>query len=381
MHPGMAHDRKDPKDDISPRSKKNLPCAKMPSADIPDPSTLLDPAKRGDQDAFQQLAEPYRRELQLHCYRMLGSLHDSEDLVQETLLRAWRGLKGFEGRASFRSWLYRIATNACLNALASRGSARRILPEMHGPPSDRPPDGEPATEITWLEPYPDAALEGVADSAPGPEARYEMREAVQLAFVAAIQHLPPRQRAVLLLRDVLGWSATETAALLDASVASVNSTLQRARATLAKGFPAGRPCSNPAPDDRQRALVERFVRAWEGADLDGFVALLKEDAVLSMPPWRQWYLGRKAIRAFFAWAWESPCYAPFALVPTAANRQPAFAVYHRSQEGPEYQAHAINLLTLQGDTITALTIFRDPRLFAAFGLPALLPTREAVPPP
>ncbi len=350
----------------------------MPSTDIPDLSILLSSAKRGDRDAFQQLAEPYRLELRLHCYRMLGSVHDAEDLVQETFMRAWRGLNGFEGRASFRGWLYRIATNACLNALTNRANARRALPETHGPPSDQPPDGEPATEVSWLEPYPDTALEGIADAAPSPEARYEMREAVQLAFVATIQHLPPRQRAVLLLRDVLGWTATETAALLDASVASVNSALQRARATLAKGFPTGRPSTNPAPDDRQRALLERYVRAWEGADLDGFVALLREDAILSMPPWRQWYLGREAIRAFFAWAWE-PDSMPSKLVPIAANRQPAFALYRGSRENPEYRAHGIELLTIQEDVITVLTIFRDPRLFAAFGLPAVLPTQGPVP--
>jgi RNA polymerase sigma-70 factor (ECF subfamily) len=310
---------------MTPRPKKGDHCAMMPAADMPYGPTLLDRARRGDRDAFEHLAEPYRRELQLHCYRMLGSLHDAEDLVQETFLRAWQGLDRFEGRASFRGWLYRIATNACLNALASRASARRVLPETQGPPSDQMPEGRPATEIAWLEPYPDAALEGLADAVPGPEARYEMHEAVQLAFVAAIQHLQPRQRAVLLLHDVLGWSATETARLLDASVASVNSTLQRARATLEKQFPAGRPSAPPAPDDRQRELLERYVRAWESADLDSFVALLREDAVLSMPPWRQWYHGRAAIRAFFAWAWRTACDGPFRLVPTAANRQPAFA--------------------------------------------------------
>jgi RNA polymerase sigma-70 factor (ECF subfamily) len=349
--------------------------------DISDPSRLLGPAKKGDRDAFQQLAEPYRRELRLHCYRMLGSLHDAEDLVQETFLRAWRGLNGFEGRASFRGWLYRIATNACLNAIASRINGRRVLPEMHGPPSDQPPDGEPATEIAWLEPYPDTALEGIADTAPSPEARYEMREAVQLAFVATIQHLPPRQRAILLLRDVLGWTASETAALLDVSVASVNSALQRARTTLAKGFPTGRPSGNPAPDDRQRASLERYVQAWEGADLDAFAALLKEDAILSMPPWRQWYRGRKAIRAFLAWAWdwELPGIGSSRLVPIAANRQPAFALYRSAQDDPERRAHGIELLTLQDDAIAVLTVFRDPRLFAAFGLPAVLPTQGTVP--
>ncbi|HVA92470.1 MAG TPA: sigma-70 family RNA polymerase sigma factor [Chloroflexota bacterium] len=338
---------------------------------------LLEPAKRGDQDAFQNLTEPYRRELQVHCYRMLGSLHDAEDLVQETFLRAWRGLDRFEGRASFRGWLYRIATNACLNVIARRPSARRVLPETLGPPADQPPDGAPATEIAWLEPYPDAALAGIADDAPGPDARYEMHEAVQLAFVAAIQHLPARQRAVLLLRDVLGWSANETAGLLDASAASVNSALQRARATLEQRRPSDRPSAQPVPDDRQRALLDRYVRAWEGADLDRFVALLREDAVLSMPPWRQWYQGREAIRAFFAWAWRSNGTGPFRLVPTGANRQPAFALYTRGPDGSEYRAHALWLLTLQDDAITALTGFRDPGLFAAFGLPAILPSHDA----
>ncbi len=345
----------------------------MPATEMPDPATLLAFAKRGDRDAFQRLAEPHRRELQLHCYRMLGSFHDAEDLVQETLLRAWRGLHRFEGRASFRSWLYRIATNACLNALASRASARRVLPESLGAPSDRMPDGVPATEVAWLEPYPDAALEGIVDAAPGPEARYEMREAVQLAFVAAIQHLPPRQRAVLLLHDVVGWSAIETARLLDASVASVNSALQRARATLEKGLPVGRPSAQPAPDDRQRALLERYVRAWESADVDGFVALLREDAVLSMPPWRQWYLGREAIGTFFAWASRSGGHGPFRLVPTAMNRQPAFAFYGRGRNGPEWRAHSIHLLMLQDESIATLTFFVSPRLFAAFALPPVLP--------
>ena len=332
----------------------------------------------GDRDAFQALAEPYRLALQLHCYRMLGSLHDAEDLVQETFLRAWRARDRFEGRTSFRNWLYRIATNACLNALARRPDARRLLPETHGPPANQPPDGAPATEIAWLDPYPDAALEGIADAAPGPDARYEMQEAVQLAFVAAIQHLPPRQRAVLLLRDVLGWSTSETAGLLDASVASVNSALQRARATLDQRLPSGHLSAQPAPDDRQRVLLDRYLRAWEGDDLDGFVALLREDAVLNMPPWRQWYRGRAAIRALFAWAWQSAG-PPVRLVPTAANRQPAFALYHRDPEGSEYQAHGIWLLTLQDEAIAALTGFLDPRLFAAFGLPPVLPSHGAAP--
>jgi RNA polymerase sigma-70 factor (ECF subfamily) len=299
---------------------------------------------------------------------MLGSFHEAEDLVQETFLRAWRRLDSFKGLGSFRAWLYRIATNACLDFLASRANDRRVLPETFGPPSDRMPDGGPATEVPWLEPYPDTALEDVADTAPGPDARYEVREAVQLAFVAAIQLLPPRQRAVLLLRDVLGWSAAESARLLDASVASVNSALQRARATLGKRFPTGQPSTGLPRGDQQLALLERYVRAWESGDLDAFVALLKEDAVYSMPPWPQWYLGREAIRTFVGWAWQS--HAGFRLVPTAANRQPAFALYSRRRDGLEWQAHSIQLLTLQDESITALTLFVSPHLFATFGLPA-----------
>jgi RNA polymerase sigma-70 factor, ECF subfamily len=330
----------------------------------------------GGREAFQDLVEPYRRELRVHCYRMLGSLEDAEDLVQETLLRAWRGFDRFEGRASIRSWLYRIATNACLNALESRRSARRVLPEEVGPPAGAMPGGEPVTEVAWLEPYPDSALEGVADAAAGPEARYEMRESVQLAFVAAIQHLPPRQRAVLLLRDVLSWSAAETAGLLDASVASVNSALQRAHATLDLRFPDGRPSSPPAPDVHQRALLNRYMRAWEDGNLDDFVAILREDTVLSMPPWPHWYLGRRAIGDFFAWAKElHACgdLSPFTLVPTGANRQPAFATYVPSQDGRERRAHAIQVVTLRDGAIGSIVAFRGAGLFAAFGLPEALP--------
>jgi RNA polymerase sigma-70 factor (ECF subfamily) len=250
-----------------------------PTEPITTPRRLT--VRADDQDTFQQLAEPFRRELQLHCYRMLGSFQEAEDLVQETFLRAWRARDRFEGRMSFRNWLYRIATNACLNALAKRPN--RSLPELHGQPSDRPPEGLPASDIAWLEPYPDAAIEGIRDTAPGPEARYELREAVQLAFVAAIQQLPPRQRAVLLLRDVLGWSASDTARLLDTSVVAVNGAVRRARATLETRLPTGRPDRLPS-DAAQRTLLERYVRAWEEPDLSRFVTLLKEDAMLRMPP-------------------------------------------------------------------------------------------------
>jgi RNA polymerase sigma-70 factor (ECF subfamily) len=327
---------------------------------------LLDPAWQVDRDAFQALAEPYRRQLQVHCYRLLGSFFEAEDLVQDTFLRAWRARERFEGRTSFRNWLYRIATNACLNALAARPSDRRVLPDGYGPPATGVPEGGPSTEIAWLEPYPDAALDALADAAPGPDARYEIRESVQLAFIAAIQQLPPRQRAILILRDVLGWSAAETAQLLDASVASVNSALQRARATLETRFPAGQPSRSVATDARQRELLERYVKAWEASDIDGFVALLREDAVLRMPPWREWYRGHAAIRRFFSWAWGPPSTDGVRLVPTAANGQPAFLHYVRGEHPSELVAHGLLVLTLAEDAIAVVTVFRDPALVSAF---------------
>jgi RNA polymerase sigma-70 factor, ECF subfamily len=301
---------------------------------------------------------------------MLGSLHDAEDIFQETFLRAWRARDRYHERDALRGWLYRIATNACLNALSSRRLARRVLPESHGPASDGVPEGGPAREIAWLEPYPDRYLEGIADAEPGPEARYDARESVQIAFVAAIQYLPPRQRAVLLLHDVLGWSASETARLLDTSDTAVNSALQRARATLSSRFPAGRPSAPPPPDDRQRRLVARYVRAWEDADVDGFASLLRDDVVLNMPPWREWYCGRAPVASFFSWAWRA---AGSLLVPTAANRQPAFAQYVADESAQ--RAHAIWLLTTEGDAVAALTGFIDPGVFADFGLPTVGPKK------
>ena len=298
---------------------------------------------------------------------MLGSVHDAEDVVQETLLRAWRGVQRFEGRVTFRAWLYRIATNACLNAIASRASARRILPEAHGPPSVEMPTRTPNGEVPWLEPYPDAALDGIADTAPGPDARYEMREAVQLAFIAAIQYLPPRQRAALLLRDVLGWSAAESAGLLDASVASVTSALQRARATLAKRLSPGATAPQPASDE-QRSMLDRYVRTWESADVERFVALLREDSVFSMPPWPQWYRGREAIRILFAWTFRPGGHGPFRLIATRANCQPAFAFYSRFHGG-EWQPHSIQVVTVRDNAIASLTSFVTPAIFPAFGLP------------
>jgi RNA polymerase sigma-70 factor (ECF subfamily) len=236
------------------------------------------------------------------------------------------------------------------------------------------PEGPPATDVAWLEPYPDSHLEGIADEAPNPEARYAAREAVQLAFVAVIQQLPPRQRAVLLLCDVLGWSAVETASLLGGSTVSINSVLQRARDTLAKRYPNGRPPVVSSPNPAQQLLIGRYLQAWEGADLDGFVALLKEDATYTMPPWQQWYAGREAIRSFFGKAWNA--YGGFRLVPTAANQQPAFAVYCRADASAPWSAHSIQVLTLERDTISALTMFMKPigpGLFDAFAFPLTLP--------
>src|SRR3989440_8380687 len=239
-------------------------------------------ASERSNQAFERLAEPLRREIKVHCYRMLGSLHEAEDAVQETHLRAWRSFETFEG-GSFRAWLYKIATNVSLDALASRKHVQRLLPDQRGPATAEMPDGTPATDVAWLEPYPDSNLEGIADDAPNPEARYTSREAVKLAFVAAIQQLPPRQRPVLLLCDVLGWSAMEAAALLDGSTASINRALPPTRETLAKRYPEGRPPVVPRPNQAQQKLLGRYLRAWEGLDVDGFVALLKEDATYTMP--------------------------------------------------------------------------------------------------
>jgi RNA polymerase sigma-70 factor, ECF subfamily len=323
--------------------------------------------------SFERLAEPFRREIKLHCYRMLGSVHEADDLVQETYLRAWRSFDSFGG-GSLRAWLYRIATNACLSALAGRKNMRRFLPDQQAPPSIRMPEGGPAVDVPWLEPYPDSYLQEIADDAPGPGARFASREAVQLAFVAVIQQLPPRQRAALLLCDVLGWAAAEAASLLGGSTVSINSALQRARETLAKRYPDGRRLATSRPNPAQQELLGRYLRAWEGHDLDGFVALLKEDATVTMPPWLEWYVGREAIASFFAMAWKT-C-AGLRLVPTAANGQPAFALYERTGADARWAAHSIHVLGIENDMISTLTMFvppTDPRLFRVFGLPISLP--------
>jgi RNA polymerase sigma-70 factor (ECF subfamily) len=351
----------------------------MAERDVARDATLLERATAGDGDAFRQLAEPFRAELQLHCYRMVGSVHDAEDLVQETLLRAWRGLAGFEARTSVRRWLYRIATNVCLTALERSRRAQRVLPDTQAPPTDLMSQHDPLLDVAWLEPYPDAALAGVPDTAPGPEARYEMREAVRLAFIAAIQLLPPRQRAALLLRDVLGWSAAEAAELLDASVASVNGALQRARDTLERHQPrtpdAHRVPAMRATTPEQRDLLERFMRSWERTDVAAFVATLREDVVFTMPPWPQWFRGRDSVSRAFEWIGRPGGRGPFRLVATAANGQPAFAFYSRFG-GDTWSAHSIQVLDLDGDAVATMTSFVTPELFRIFGLPAALPPWE-----
>ena len=319
---------------------------------------------------FAAVAETHRRAIKLHCYRMLGSLHEAEDAVQETMLRAWRSFDGYEGRASMKNWLYRIATNVALSMVASRSKPGRVMPRQLGGPSRERPQGRPDAETPWIEPYPDAELENLPDTAAGPDARYELHESVRLAFITAIQQLPPRQRAVLLLADVFGWSAIEVAAVLDASIGSVNSALHRARAKLATLDREVR--SAQIADEHQRTLLERYVRAWESADLDRFVALLKEEAVYAMPPWRDWYQGRDSIAAFFGGVW--PAYRGFRLVPVGANLQPAFALYTRGAEG-RWNAHSLQLLSLDNAGIATFTAFMQPlaqRLFPAFQLPTVL---------
>ena len=334
-------------------------------------TTALARARAGDGEAFRELTDPHRRELQLHCYRILGSVQDAEDTLQETLLAAWRGLDRFEERASVRSWLYKIATNQCLNAL--RAAGRRPAGAAAYPWSVPPPEPTRRTEPLWLQPYPDALLDDLPDAAPGPEARYETREAVALAFVTGLQRLPPRQRAVLVLRDVLGYPAAQAAGMLGVSEVSVNSALQRARATLAAQLPAAGRDRAPAPRSaRERELTSRFADAFEAADTDRLVALLTEDAWLTMPPEPLEYQGRAAIAEFFQTRpqWTSQVAR---LVPARANHQPAFGYYRAGPHAPVAHAHSLIVLTLAGDNICAITRFGDNGLFAHFGLQRTLP--------
>jgi RNA polymerase sigma-70 factor (TIGR02960 family) len=329
---------------------------------------LITRAGSGDGEAFAELTHPYRRELQVHCYRMLGSFQDAEDALQDTLLSAWQGLAGFEGRSSLRTWLYRIATNQCLNA--RRSASRRPVKEWDVPGVE-PPEPTRLGEVGWIEPYPDALLEGAIDMPPGPEARYEQSESISLAFVTALQVLPPRQVAVLVLRDVLGFHAAEVADMLGSTVESVNSALKRARASLQHRLPSAaerRPA--PAADSAaEGAIVARFVEAYESADLDALVALLTDDVFVSMPPIPFEYEGREAAASFFASILGSG--RRFSLVPTRANGQPAFGAYVRAPTGISHGA-GLFVLTLGGDGICALTRFENTVL-PSFGLPRSLP--------
>ena len=328
---------------------------------------MLARARAGDEQAFRELTEPHRRELQRHCYRILGSVQDAEDLVQETLLAAWRGLAAFEGRASVRAWLYRIATNNCLNALRARSRRPRELQAM----GDAPAPTRRA-EPLWLEPYPDVLLEEIPDRSPGPAARYEARESIELAFIAALQRLPPAQRAALVLRDVLGFHTAEAADMLDTSEASVKGALQRARATLRARLPGDRDRA-PAPDSaRERRLVARFAEAAESGNVDDIVALLTDDALLTMPPQPLEYQGHEAIAAFLGHRAELRG-AALRVVATRANTQPAFGCYLPDAHAAIARPYGLIVLTLERDAIAAITWFSDTGVFRHFGLPRTLP--------
>ena len=338
---------------------------------LTDEQELLAAARDGDEDAFRRIVEHHRGGLHAHCYRMLGSLHDAEDMLQETFLRAWRALPKFGGRSALSTWLYRIATNACLDAIARR--PKRVLPVDYGPATNPIDPGEPLVESVWIEPYPDERL-GVEDGYAAPEARYERREAVELAFIAALQHLPPTQRAVLILREVLGFSAREVAEQLDTTVASVNSALQRARKSVADRLPeqSQQETLRSLGDERVRELVEAYVDAWAKGDVDVLRALLAEDAVFSMPPWASWWRGGERIAGFAEQAVEF-C-ATARAVPIRANGQAAIAYYSEDEETGRFKAQAIDVITFEGSRIKEITAFIAPQAFASFGLPPELPS-------
>jgi RNA polymerase sigma-70 factor (ECF subfamily) len=333
---------------------------------------LLDRARAGDEQAFGRVIEPHRGELHAHCYRMLGSVHDAEDAVQDTWLRAWRSLGRFEGRSTLRSWLYTIATNVCLDQIAKR--PKRVLPIDYGPSSDpHVAPGDPLVESVWIEPYPDEIL-GVEDGLAAPDATYERRESVELAFVAALQHLPANQRAVLILRAVLGFSAKEVAEALETSVASVNSALQRARATVEERVPeqSQQATLRALGDENVRELVDRYVDAWERCDVEAFAAMLAEDATFAMPPLSSWYRGRETIAQWAAgfplsglWRWH--------VIRATANGQPALGFYAWNADEERYRPFALNVLGFRGSEVSDVTAFiarsaepRDPEAFERY---------------
>jgi RNA polymerase sigma-70 factor (ECF subfamily) len=338
-------------------------------------------ARAGDEAAFARLVERHRRELRVHCYRMVASVDEAEDLVQETFLRAWRHIGGFEGRSTLRAWLYRIATNACLDALDGR--ARRVLPQDMEPATTDPGSGPvemvARADIPWLQPLPDALWEPVADRDAEPDAVAVRRETIELAFIAALQHLPPRRRAVLVLRDVLGWSARQTADHLGVSEAAVTSALHRARSTLRERLPDRRAdwSQSTGSTAEERAVVDRYVAAVERADLVAVAELLAEDVRAAMPPWTLWFAGRPALMAALTESWDprSPDYVGrFRVQPTRANGQPAGALYVRAAGDDAYRAFAIGVLRIEGGRIADIVAFHDPALFPVFGLPATAPS-------
>lgn len=351
--------------------------ARISSASMTKPGSS--PAAYLDRSSasFSLLTQPLRRELKVHCYRMLGSVHEAEDAVQETFLRAWRSFAKLERYEAVRAWLYRIATNVCLDMAKAAHPRPKLLPDQWSAPTQEMPNGVPAIEFASIEPYPDRELE-TALEARDPEHIYAAREGVELAFIAAIQQLPPRQRAVLLFIEVLGCSASETAQLLESSTASVNSALQRARAALARTYPSGRPTEVPVRTAAQQALLERYMRAWEKVDVRALIDLLQEDVRYSMPPLGQWYLGRSSVERFFGWAWQA--YESYQLLPIGANRQPAFAAYARKRRERSWTLHSIHVLEVQDHGIRAMTLFVQPlslMLAEPFGLSPSLDRNEA----
>jgi RNA polymerase sigma-70 factor (ECF subfamily) len=347
--------------------------------DVYDDGAVLAAARGGDESPFEALVERHRRELRVHCYRMLGSSEEAEDLVQETFLRAWKGLSGFEGRSTLRAWLYRIATNACLDALDGR--ARRVLPQQLAEPAHPSAGLPPRTDIPWLQPFPDRLWEPTAPRDDEPDAVVVTRETIELAFLAALQYLPPRQRAVLILLDVLGWPARQTAAQLEVSVASANSALHRARTTLREHLPERRLewTSPPGPTDQERAVLRQYMDAMVRADLAAVAELLADDVRTAMPPWPMWFQGRDAVTAALRASWDTSStdyVGRFQMLPTRANGQPAVAAYVRGLDDAEYKAFAISVLWIEDDRILEVIAFHDLALFPLFDLPAALPPTQ-----
>jgi RNA polymerase sigma-70 factor (ECF subfamily) len=350
----------------------NDPVGQFPKAETGGAlAAALAAALAGDSGAFSTLAEPFRRELLAHCYRMTGSLEDAEDLVQETFLRAWRRLETYQGRASFRAWLYKIATNACLDALKRR--PRRSLPVQSCAQSEPgTPLAPPIPEPVWIQPFPDELL---APSETNPEARYDARESISLAFLIALQYLAPRQRCALILGEVLDWQPAEIAAALETTISAVNSLLHRARSILKQRYTAGRPVSvEPTlSEDQVKELLERYLQAWETADVESIISMLKSDATFPMPPMPVWFRGRPAIKSFIsATILAGEARGRWRLHPLHANGQPGFAFYRRDEQTGRYSAYAIQVLTFDGDLLSDVTTFGFPELLPAFNLPVEL---------